>query len=269
MGDVQDEVQQLETKLTAAEAQLERVLDWSHRFGKELVPHGQWSDSFGDGMRAAKQQVVSLLLSHAPSPAPAPELFLNVDRSRDPAADRFSGVREPQPPACTLEALAERFACIAEAGRELEEAHQRGNNAEEQLATTHRALTAKLAELERAYEHVKSCLHTAESRSQKAESDLAACQDTSSELLGAYNAAHSERNELQARLSRFAPLIEEMARQEADVEGYRTSAVPANGDKAWRLTQAAYYFRGFVAVLAAFPASDAAPARVPEPDEKV
>lgn len=38
---------------------------WTHQHGKALVPHGGWADTFGDGMRCAKQQVAALLARRA------------------------------------------------------------------------------------------------------------------------------------------------------------------------------------------------------------
>lgn len=42
-------------------AQLAALEQWTHQYGAALNPSGKWTDSFGDGMRAAKEQVASLL----------------------------------------------------------------------------------------------------------------------------------------------------------------------------------------------------------------
>ena len=54
-------------RLRAAMPPEERALleAWTHQHGAALVPHGGWADTFGDGMRCAKQQVAALLARRA------------------------------------------------------------------------------------------------------------------------------------------------------------------------------------------------------------
>lgn len=51
---------------------LGRLTDWCFRYGDALKPTAGSADSFGDGMRAAKEQVRALLDAHAAQPPQAP-----------------------------------------------------------------------------------------------------------------------------------------------------------------------------------------------------
>lgn len=53
------EVTALRAKLAMAEKALVRIEDWTLQYGAALCPNGS-SDTFGDGMRAAKKQVAAL-----------------------------------------------------------------------------------------------------------------------------------------------------------------------------------------------------------------
>ncbi len=55
-----------------AEAKLAAVHEWTLQHGKALVPHGGWADTYGDGMRCAKQQVGTLLRTPAPATGETP-----------------------------------------------------------------------------------------------------------------------------------------------------------------------------------------------------
>lgn len=63
-----EEVERLRAEVErerAAVAESERnrsaIEEWAHRYGEALCPRSGDADSFGDGMRAAKQQVLTLL----------------------------------------------------------------------------------------------------------------------------------------------------------------------------------------------------------------
>lgn len=49
---------ELEAELVA------KLQSWAHTYGKELCPGFGDADSFGDGMRAAKQQIQHILIQY-------------------------------------------------------------------------------------------------------------------------------------------------------------------------------------------------------------
>lgn len=54
---ITDDMDDLHAKLAAAEERIAAIVEWTHQYGANLCPFGNYTDSFGDGMRAAKEQV--------------------------------------------------------------------------------------------------------------------------------------------------------------------------------------------------------------------
>lgn len=61
------EVDRLRAENAALRERVAVIEEWTHRFGSELSPSGKWTDSFGDGIRAAKEQVSRLLAAAKPA----------------------------------------------------------------------------------------------------------------------------------------------------------------------------------------------------------
>jgi len=56
-----EEVERLRASIEASEKNRSAIEEWAHRYGEALCPRIGDADSFGDGMRAAKQQVLTIL----------------------------------------------------------------------------------------------------------------------------------------------------------------------------------------------------------------
>ena len=55
------EVEREHAAVAESERNRSAIGEWAHRYGEALCPRSGDADSFGDGMRAAKQQVLTLL----------------------------------------------------------------------------------------------------------------------------------------------------------------------------------------------------------------
>ena len=84
---------------------LRKLADWTHRYGSDLVPPSGWSDTYGEGMRNAKEWVRKLLAESPAGDAGEPsckreydamvKLIRDSHNGYDPAARKELGMEEP------------------------------------------------------------------------------------------------------------------------------------------------------------------------------
>ena len=104
----------LEAQVAAQAAVLATVREWSHTFGATLKPYGRWTDSYGDGVRSCKADIMGILAS-APQPEPDPRIAAAVAEC-ERTADLYVGHERTQYNEGGMDA-ANRIAALLEGGK--------------------------------------------------------------------------------------------------------------------------------------------------------